>query len=130
MNHTDHLITESFFAVLIVLLIVVVYYTDRRFSNERTRNVRLVTRIQNLQNLVRIQDAIIVAKIDVVLDEHRAQRLLPAADGDRFNVDQVLMSMEYCYTCEGMRGPSHFKDEAHRTSPAPELYGPETVGQS
>jgi hypothetical protein len=130
------------FAALIVILMLVIYYTDRRYTTERTkvdeertRNDHLVTRIHNLQQLARLQDHLIAAKIEMVLEEGYAAReaatarqqaeALPAAEGDHYNVDDIIMRMQYCYDCQGIRGPKHFLDTQHRTTPAPELYGPE-----
>ncbi len=128
MTRYDHLMVELFFAALIVLLIVVLYYTDRRFTRERIRNAKLRDRITNLQKVVRIQDHVIVSKIEVVLEEHRASTAAVVIDEvvthPLLNVDQVIMAMEYCYECHGLKGPTHFRQTNHRMTPAPELTGP------
>lgn len=118
--------------VLAIVLVVVTianymgeHHTNAALDYERKRNERLVTRVMNLQSLVRVQDHIIVAKIDVILDEHeRTKPAPPAAEGDLFSTDAVISTMDYCYTCQGLRRPSHFDDPAHRKSPAPDLVGP------
>lgn len=123
----EHHMVEVFFALLIMLLIAVVYYTDRRFSRERERNAKLIVRIENLQSVVRTQDHLLVTKIDVILDEHhnaKAHATVVDEPAALINVDQVLLSMEYCYECYGLRSPTHFRTTGHRVVPAPELTGP------
>lgn len=112
-----------------LLLFAVLIYMDRRDTKRQdkndalhARNDHLVTRIHNLQSLIRFQDTLLVTKIEKILNEDIPVPGSPPAElGTYLTVDEIVASMDYCYVCHAMKGPAHFNQPGHRKTPAPEL---------
>lgn len=110
------------YVALIVVLVVVAIHSDRRFTDERTRNERLERRIQSLVLVVQFQQALVDAKMPEVQPDTPDEEMLD------LSVDALISKMGYCLSCHRLRAPSHFQQTDHVQLEDPALVQPEKEG--
>lgn len=127
---TDQMLDNILTTVVMFALFITLVYLDKRLTRAEDRNESLHqrneaqhSRLEQLKQIIKIQDALIVAKIDVILDEHRARLDRESIDTNTplLSVDDAIAQLSYCYECFALKTPHHFKDTGHRKTPAPEL---------
>lgn len=93
------------YVALVVVLVAVAIHADKRYDQERTRNIKLERRIRSLTLIIRTQDTLLKA------DEPEAH--VAGAEVLDLSVDVMVAQLGYCLTCHKLRAPSHFDDDGH-----------------
>lgn len=96
------------YIALVVMLVAVAIHTDKRFDQERQRNIVLERRIRSLTLLTRIQDALLKV---TETDEPAADE--PAGEVLDLSVDAMILQLGYCLTCHRLKAPNHFTSTDH-----------------
>jgi len=96
------------YIALIVMLVAVAIHADKRYDQERQRNIVLERRIRSLTLVTRFQDTLLkVAETDEpVADE-------PAGEVLDLSVDTMIRQLGYCLTCHRLKAPAHFNQTDH-----------------
>lgn len=107
------------YVALIIVLVAVAIHADKRYTQERKHNERLVRRIQSLSLVVRFQQSLVDAKLPEV-QPTPADELDPDEIPD-LSVDGYITQLRYCLTCHRLRAPSHFTTTQHLQLEEPQL---------
>ena len=100
-RHLDALV----YVLLVVMLVAVAIHADKRYDQERTRNIVLERRIRSLTLVVRMQDTLLK------VDEPEAPEATPEVLD--LSVDAMIRQLGYCLTCHRLKAPEHFNDSTH-----------------
>ena len=93
------------YVALVVVLVAVAIHADKRYDQERTRNIVLERRIRSLTLVVRMQDTLLK------VDEPEAPEATPEVLD--LSVDAMIRQLGYCLTCHRLKAPEHFNDSTH-----------------
>lgn len=96
------------YVVLVVVLVAVAIHADKRYDQERQRNIVLERRIRSLTLVTRFQDTMLKV---TETDEPAADE--PAGEVLDLSVDTMIRQLGYCLTCHRLKAPSHFNDTDH-----------------
>lgn len=96
------------YITLVVMLVAVAIHADKRYDQERQRNIVLERRIRSLTLVTRFQDTLL--KVDEVKEPAADE---PAGEVLDLSVDTMIRQLGYCLTCHRLKAPQHFNSTDH-----------------
>jgi hypothetical protein len=88
--------------------VAVAIHADKRYDQERQRNIVLERRVRSLTLVTRFQDTLL--KVNET-EEQAADE--PDPQVLDLSVDHMIRQLGYCLTCHRLKAPAHFKLTDH-----------------